>query len=342
MTSQKKQKVKVGDVAKAAGVSVATVSRAFNLPLMVREDAREKVFKAAKELGYVPNSAAKALRSQKTHIIGVVIPSLDHAIYAQLVNSLQAVMEKSGYVVYVLSCGFDSFEMYDRVKLLIERGAEGLVIVGDVIDQDLEKYILDRQIPVICTYSYLEGRSFPFIGFDNYQATQSLLQHLITQGHQNLAMITGPVKGNDRQQARLNAFIDTLSAHSDLTYCHVECKDSYSIEIGANYVDDILEQQPSTTAIVCNSDVLALGVLARCREKGIDVPKEITVVGYDNLELTKFVSPTLTTVSIPAREMGELSGKALLKYLTEATPIAPKLLETKLLIRESSGPAKQS
>lgn len=336
-TKKSPSRVNVIDVAKAAGVSVATVSRSFNLPHHVRDDVREKVLEVARKMGYTPNSAAKALRSRKTNVIGAIIPTLDHAIYAKMINSFQAKLAQYGYVVHVLSCGFDSRTIYEKVRLLVERGAEGLLVVGDIADPELTKYLKEYRMPVICTYSYFEGKEFPFIGFDNYIATQQLVQYLHGLGHRHMAMLTGPIQGNDRQQARVKAFVETLNDSSGgCTHAIYESTAGYSIEFGDTTMRRIHMEKPEVTAVICNSDVIAFGVLSACKKLGVDVPKRMTVVGYDNLEFAEYLDPPLTTLAIPATEMGQLSAEALLAHLKNGTEIKPALLGTQLIIRQSS------
>lgn len=329
-------RVKVKDVAKAAGVSVATVSRSFNLPHDVRPDLRESVLKVATEMGYIPNSAAKALRLQKTNVIGAIIPTLDHSIYASMINNFQSKLEEYGYVVYVLTCGFDSRDIYEKVKLLTDRGAEALLIVGDVVDKQLVDYLKMHRLPVVCAYSFHQDRPFPFIGFDNYKATQTLVKYLLGLGHRHFAMITGPMEGNDRQHSRYSAYVDTLSARDDCNYISYESAHGYTIDFGVNIMRKIHSEHPSVTAVICNSDVIAMGVLSACRKLNIDVPGQLSVVGYDNLEFASHLEPPLTTLAIPAESMGIQSAEAIIARLHNNIEIKSNQLDTELIIRGSS------
>ena len=336
-TRKKEPRCNVKDVAKVAGVSVATVSRSFNLPDQVRKDVREKVLKIAAKMGYTPNSAAKALRLRKTNVIGAIIPTLDHSIYATMIKSFQDKLAEYGYVVHVLSCGFDSSNIYENVKLLVERGAEALLVVGEIRDPELTKYLKEYKMPVICTYSYFDDRQFPFIGFDNYQSTKQLTEYLLGLGHRNMAMLTGPMQGNDRQQARYQAFVDTLASYKDgCTHVSYESTQGYTIEFGEKTMRRIRLEQPEVTAVICNSDVIAFGALSACKKLGINVPKEISVVGYDNLEFAEYLDPPLTTLAIPAAEMGLRSAEALVANLKFGNEITSALLSTQLMIRQSS------
>ncbi|MGH6938114.1 LacI family DNA-binding transcriptional regulator, partial [Hypericibacter sp.] len=241
-----KAKTKVSDVANRAGVSVATVSRSFNNPEAVREDVRRRVIEAAQALGYSPNPAAKALRMQRTHIVGAVVPTLDYAIYAQMLNSFQAAMSAAGYMVFMLAAGFDNTNLYEPVRQLVDRGAEGLLIVGKIEDTRLLKFLEDGRIPTVLTYSYQPDGPFPSIGFDNYAATRQLADFLVRLGHKHMVMISGRTRGNDRQQARVRAFREAAADAGITKTTHV-IERPYSLLEGAAAMRSIYVEHPATT-----------------------------------------------------------------------------------------------
>jgi LacI family transcriptional regulator len=328
-------KTKVSDVARRAGVSVATVSRTFNMPGSVREPVRERVIEAAEALGYSPNPAAKALRLRKTHIVGVAIPTLDYAIYAQVLNSFQGTLSAAGYMVFVLTVGFDNMQILEPVRLLVERGAEALLVMGRIDDKRLQTYLQERRIPVVTTFSYYEDGAFPSIGFDNYTATRQLVDYLVRLGHKHMVMLAGPTRGNDRQHARIKAMRDTAEASGIARSCHV-MERTYSLMNGAAAMRSIHAEHPQTTAVICNSDVFAFGVLAECKKLGIRVPKDISVSGFDDQDFGALLDPPLTTVAVPAQEMGQRCAEALLSAMTLHRKIDSVRLETNLIVRSST------
>jgi LacI family transcriptional regulator len=330
-----KAKTKVSDVANRAGVSVATVSRSFNNPEAVREDVRRRVIEAAQALGYSPNPAAKALRMQRTHIVGAVVPTLDYAIYAQMLNSFQAAMSAAGYMVFMLAAGFDNTNLYEPVRQLVDRGAEGLLIVGKIEDTRLLKFLEDGRIPTVLTYSYQPDGPFPSIGFDNYAATRQLADFLVRLGHKHMVMISGRTRGNDRQQARVRAFREAAADAGITKTTHV-IERPYSLLEGAAAMRSIYVEHPATTAVMCASDVLAFGVLSECKNLRLNVPKDLTVTGFDNQDFTALLDPPLTTVDVPALEMGARSGEALLSIMNTRRKIVSVRLETNLIVRASA------
>jgi LacI family transcriptional regulator len=335
---EKRKKANVSDVAKAAGVSIATVSRSFNAPGAVRDNVRKRVVETATLLGYSPNPAAKALRLQKTNIIGAVIPTLDHAFFARLVNSFQETLARSGHMAIVITTGFDNRCLLDKVRLIVEHGAEGLMLVGQIEDEGLRDYLIEKEIPVVTTYSYQGDDTFPSIGFDNYAATQQLVNYLLGVGHVEITMVSGRVAGNDRQEARVRAFRDTMTAAGLGKRAHVIEKE-YVLVLpeGAEAMRRIDAEFPGTTAVVCNNDVFAVSVIAECRKRGIRVPEDISVTGFDDLDLASVLDPPLTTVAVPSREMGERAAEALLNAVLHRRKIVSVRLATSLIVRASTG-----
>lgn len=335
MKKAQREKVTVFDVAKKAGVSIATVSRSFTSPGVVREDVRNNVLDVAKKLGYSPNAAAKAFRLQKTHIVGAAIPTLDYAIFARMVSSFQETLANFNYMTVVLSTGFDSTSIADKIKLLVDRGAEALLLVGGIEDPDLRAYIKDLNIPVVTTYSYLPDEIVPSIGFDNYAATKSVMDYLLGLGHKEFAMIAASPRGNDRQRSRIQSYKDSLEAAGAHGEDRIIIR-PYSIEDGANAMRQIRDQYPEVTAVVCNADVFAFGALTECKAMGLSVPESISVTGFDDHDFTNRLDPPLTTISVPAQEMGTQAAVALHAALIEKRPIVSKCLDTTLRVRRSA------
>ncbi|GAA5630761.1 catabolite control protein A [Acinetobacter calcoaceticus] len=334
-----KSSVSVRDVARLAGVSIATVSRSFNKPDVVKKEVREKIFQVAASIGYQANTAAKTLRSKKSYTIGAVIPTLDHAIYAKIMKSFQEELSAHGYALYIVPCGFDASNIFENIKFLLERGVDAILFIGSIIDKKLTKHLLRAKIPVICTYSYhKENPDFPFIGFDNYKSTIEILEYLYTLGHKDIAMISGPTKGNDRQITRTNAFNDFMKSRN-LSYCLKQCQSQYDIAYGQEYFYDIMNENPNTTAIICSSDILAFGVMSGAKKINIKVPERLTIIGYDNLDFSKYMTPSLTTLDIPAKEMGLISARKILSKLRDNIEITSLELPTKIIIRDSSNQA---
>jgi LacI family transcriptional regulator len=332
---------RIADVALAAGVSSATVSRTFSKPDIVREDIRKKVIEVATRMGYAPDAAAKALRMGKSHLVGVVIPTLDHAFFARVVNSFQAVMSQAEHGVVVLTSGFDNRSMFDRVRLLIERGADALLVVGSIEDERLLTLLKERRIPTVVTYIYKPSGPFPYVGFDNYMAMRQMVEYLVGLGHRHLVLVAGPTHGNDRQQARVQAFFDVRSENGIPEKWHV-IERSYedAMTEGVESMRVIQAQFPETTAVVCNSDVFAFGVMIEAKRLGLRVPEDISITGHDDQEQAGLIIPGLTTIAVPAREMGHRAAELLLDRLLRHRPLVSLRLDAHMIVRGSTAPPR--
>jgi LacI family transcriptional regulator len=275
---------------------------------------------------------------QRTHIVGAVVPTLDYAIYARMLNKFQETMTASGYMVFMLAAGFDNSKIYEPVRQLVDRGAEGLLIVGRVEDELLLRFLKERRIATVLTYSYLPDAAFPSIGFDNYESTRQVIDYLLLLGHRDIAMISGRTRGNDRQQSRVRAFRDAVAKSGAAKRCHA-LERPYSLNEGAAAMRMIRSDYPKTTAVMCASDVLAFGVLAECKKLKIRVPLDLVVTGYDNQDFSALLDPPLTTVDVPAGEMGTRSAEALLTIMAGSSKIASVELKTSLIVRGSTAPA---
>ncbi|MCB1379391.1 MAG: substrate-binding domain-containing protein [Alphaproteobacteria bacterium] len=325
-------------VAQAAGVSKTTVSRAFNTPELVNEEVRRKILEIAARMNYRPHPAARALRSQRTHIFGAAIPTLDYAIFARMVNEFEGTLSTLGASTIVITTGFDNRDVFDNVRQLTERGAEALLLVGEVEDVRLRDYILHTRIPVVTTYSAPPEETVPAVGFDNYKATREAVMHLAGLGHRDFAMIASRTEGNDRQRARVAAYTDFLT-EAGLNGLDCIYKRAFEMRGGADVMNQILREHPETTAVVCNSDVFAIGAMDACRKNGLKIPEDISIVGCDDFDFAELLYPPLTTITVPAAEMGRLAAEKLWSAVTDKEPIEGELIETRLIVRGSSGPA---
>ncbi len=337
--SAKTKRISVFDVAKAANVSVATVSRAFNLPDLVRDDVRMRVIASAQRLGYTANPAAKALRSRKTHIVGTAIPTLDYAIFAKMINSFQDTFAQHGYMTIVLTTGFDNMKTFDKVKMLVDRGAEALLLVGEIQDPALKQFLKESPIPAITTYSYLPDEIIPSIGFDNYSASFSMRAYLADLGHTDFALIAAAPSGNDRQRARIAGYREFIETRGLSGADNILIR-PHEIRAGADAIRMILKDYPETTTVVCTSDVAAFGALSECKRLGVRIPEDISITGFDDSDYDRYLDPPLTTIAVPAKEMGAVGANMLFEALTKDIPPRTVKLDSQLVVRKSACPPR--
>jgi LacI family transcriptional regulator len=332
-------RVRLTDVARLAGCAPATVSRVLNNPGKVSNDKRMRVERAMQELGYVRNYAARALRSQRSNMVGVLIPTLDYALYARMVGAANATFSEAGISTLIATYDYDLDNEFREAKLLLERGAEGLVLVGDTHRSGLNEMLDQFGVPYVCTYVSDPNSMHPSVGFDNAAAAAKLARHLVQLGHRNICFMSGITKDNDRTTGRLEGIRSELLRHSiDLGEAMIT-ESPYSISEGRKACALLVSRnEPKPTAIICGNDVLALGALVECRMRGLKVPEEISIVGFDNLELSMHSNPPLTTIDVPAEEMGTAAASYILRTLNGEPVSKQNPVEVELILRESSAP----
>lgn len=331
--------VKLKDVALRAGCSLATASRALNGNPTVGADERERVLAAAAQLGYVPNNSARALRAQTKHLVGVIIPTLEHAIYAKMVDGLQDRLAQAGTALIINTSSYDLERERNQARLLVARGVEAVVLVGAEHDPHTLEALARAGVSQILTYTSTPGEASGAVGFDNFASGASAAKFLLELGHKRFGMIAGLTRDNDRARLRRDGYIATIEAAGISRDDIVVLEAPYAIEAGGAAMQSMMQTHPRPTAVFCGSDILAVGAVKHCKLAGIAVPADVSIVGFDNLEIAHVVDPQLTTIDVPAREMGQMAAEALIEFKRTEQRGITKRLQTRLLIRESTGPA---
>ena len=193
---------RLADVARRAGVSTATVSRALNQPHAVTAELRDRVHAAVDALGYVPHGPARALASRRSNTIGAVVPTIDNAIFARNIQSLQARLFEAGRTLFLASSDYDYAREQREVQSLVERGIDGLILVGEQRNQAVYRLLENKRVPYVTTWIFHEDSPHPCVGFDNHQAAYQVASYLLDIGHRDIAMVAGIREGNDRAAAR--------------------------------------------------------------------------------------------------------------------------------------------
>ncbi|CUH45506.1 LacI family DNA-binding transcriptional regulator [Ruegeria atlantica] len=325
------------DVAKMADVSTATVSRCLNSPDRVVEATRKRVLTAIETLGYTPNFAARVMAVKRSFTIGAIIPTMENAIFARGLQSFQEELHQRGYTLLVSSSAYKPEIEEEQIRTLIARGADGLLLIGHDRDPKIYDFLSQRKIPALVAWSYLPDSKLPSIGFDNRAAMFDLASHVIGLGHTQIGVISGLVDGNDRARLRVQGIRDAVSSSGLEAGNLTLVETSYEIENGAKAFRDLMNADPPPTAILCGNDVLAAGALRQAQEMGLDVPGHVSITGFDDIELARIVSPALTTVHVPHREMGRKAALQLVEMVENQTAGTGEQLSTRIVNRPSLG-----
>lgn len=321
----------ITDVARAASVSIATVSRVVNAPERVAPALRARVEQEIRRLGYLPRGAARALASRRSDTIGAIVPTIDNAIFARCLAALQRRLVESGNVLILASSEYDPAQEVAQLRALVARGVDGVMIVGRAHDPQLYELLERRAIPFVETWSYGSEPGHPCVGFDNRNAMARLVGYLADLGHRRLAMVAGIAAHNDRAAARIAGLREAAAVRALPPPAVVECR--YDIAAARNTARALLNERPRPTALVCGNDVQAYGALFAARDLGLGVPDDVSITGFDDLDLAAHLDPPLTTVRVPSVEMGTLAADYLRARIAGRAVPAHQELDTQLIVR---------
>ena len=331
-----KRQPTLADIAQVAGVSSATVSRVLNRSPLVKPAMRERIEAIIAQLGYYPHAAARALASNRTYTIGAIIPTLNNAIFAATINALERELQTADYTLLVAVSNYDLHSEETQVRRLLERGVEGLFLVGNAHTNAVYQALRRANAVYVNTWAYDPRLRRPNIGFSNRLATRALVDHLLALGHRRIGMIAGITAGNDRARDRVAA-VDERLAEEGLRL-EFQTEAPYTINDGRRVLAELLAQNKLPTALICGNDVLALGVLFEAMERGVAVPQRLSIAGFDNLPLTEQIRPAITTVNVPAQEMGTTAAHALLAAIAKGGRVRSREIPASLLVRETTAP----
>ena len=330
----------LADVARLANVSTATVSRCLNSPDQVVGKTRARVLEAVRELGYAPNFGARALAAKQTNTVGAVIPTMENAVFARGLQAFQEELGRHGKTLLVASSAYSEELEDEQVRALVARGADALLLIGYDRSPDLYAFLQRRKVPTLIAWSYSERSEHRAIGFDNCLSMAELTRLALRQGHREIACISASTASNDRARSRVEGIRHAMNeaglSPSDLLLVET----SYGIETGETAFRNVMAKAPETTLVMCGNDVLALGALRAARELGLRVPQDVSITGFDDIEIATLAEPPLTTVHVPHREMGRRAASILLSMLNGDYSGQSVKLPTDIRLRQSLGPAR--
>lgn len=308
------------DVARLAGVSTATVSRALNLPSQVDPATLERVRAAVAKLRYVPSGAARALRSRRSRMIGAVVPSFDYALYARTTSALQRTLDERGYALVLATHYYDLPTEVRVTEQLVQHGVDAFMFVG--LDHDPALFdLLERYArPYVLTWGVDESRQHPSIGFDNQAATFELTRWLIELGHRHFGLISSPTPGNDRSRMRGAGVRSALAGHGLALSEQNVFYGPIALTSGQEGMRALLQNSPVPTAVIATNDVFAVGAMITCRELGVRIPGDVSITGVDSTDLGATQTPALTSIETPIIEIGSAAGEQLIARL-EGRPV---------------------
>jgi LacI family repressor for deo operon, udp, cdd, tsx, nupC, and nupG len=324
------------DIARQVGVSAGTVSRALSRPEKVLPDTRRRIEQAAAALGYVPNASARTLKTQRSGKILITVPDIGNPFFAQILKGAEEAAQAAGYAVLLGDTEHQAEREERYAQMLPRNQADGMIVLGHRLPPTAREIVrqLGAKAPVVNGCEFDPTMGIPSVHIDNAAAARTAMEHLYALGHARIAVVGGP-PDNPLHRQRLEGARTAALAHGRLESL-MPVPGDFSVESGYQAATLFLGQAPAPTAAFCFSDQMALGVLAACRDLGIRVPEDFSVVGFDDLASSRYLSPPLTTISQPMREIGVRAARLLLAIIESVDVPHQQTLDFSLMLRGST------
>lgn len=327
-------KVKLSMVAQLAGVSPSTVSRILNGTAHVDPEKHARVMAVINELGFRPNPAARALAGGKTSTVGVITQFIDSPFYGEALRGIEDVLTAAHYVPLFASGHWNEKNEHDCIDFLRQRKVDGIIALSSCLNDETLVGIA-QDTPIVITGRSLLAHNVTSIDFDNLRAAKMAVEHLLKLGHRQIAYISGPMNHSDAQD-RLAGYKAALPKGASTDPRLVVASD-FLEEGGVTAMNRLLDSGVSFTAVVTGNDQMAFGARLALHRKGLRVPQDISLVGFDDLPIAQYLTPPLTTVRHSARELGAQAAQSVLSLIA-GKPLKHPVLKARLMVRESTSP----
>ncbi|MFM9942307.1 MAG: substrate-binding domain-containing protein [Hyphomicrobiaceae bacterium] len=325
------------DVARLASVSRATAARALTHPHLLRSDTLAAVTSAIESLGYVADASARQLASGRSGMIGAVVPTLEHAVFAKAIHRLQTGLADGGLQLVVAAHEYNVTHELRAIRSLLSRGIDAIVLVGAERPGETWSVLRNSRVPVIITYTF--HPDFDSIGFDNARAGYLAARHIIALGHSRIGFISGPLRSNDRMAQRIEGVAKALTEAGFELPPSLISEQEFSLSGGKLGVHALMSLGSKPTAIIGGNDIIAAGALHELQARGFKVPDDVSVIGIENLDITLFTTPTLTSVALPTAEIGTATARHVLALIRKEPVVRRTEFPVSLVERASTGPA---
>jgi LacI family transcriptional regulator len=324
----------IKDVAKRANVSIATVSRILNNQPGYSEKTKVKVMQVIEDLGYQPNAVARGLINKRTHTIGILFPSLSSLFTGKLLSGVERIAHANESSVIACHTQEQGSRTMKYLQMLNEKRIDGLIFTSELLKEEYYEYIKKMNIPVVLLATESYAFPLPYVKVNDHHAAYSAVQYLIKKGHRKIGMVSGspldPIAGKPRIQGYKQALEDyNLQVNEEF----ILCGNGFGYEEGKRNFLQLMRKAPDITALFCASDELAIGSISSAYELGIKIPEDLSIIGYDNLQIAEMSVPPLTTVAQPLEEMGEVATTLLFDMLDMPEQVGSKIMTHQIIER---------
>ncbi len=323
-------------VAERANVSIATVSRTINHVPTVNAKMAKRVWEAIGELNYFPNTQARALVSGRTRLLGLIVSEITNPFFPELIQGFEDIAVENGYEILVSSTNYDPRRMSLCIRRMLERKAEGVAVMTFGIEEPLLEQLAERNIPLVFVDQGPDRPGISLLKVDYHHGIRQGVQHLAALGHRNIAFISGPMRLHSAQ-SRLSAFSKSLTECGIAINQEWIVEGDHTLEGGIVAAEKLLGGPQLPTAVVCSNDLTAIGVLHKVYRAGLRVPDDLSIIGFDDIHMARVTIPPLTSIQMSRTELARAAVNALRAHVEDTTPHREYKIDTRLVVRESTG-----
>lgn len=330
-------RVTIKDVARVAGVSVATVSRVLNASGPVADDTRDRIHRVAQELRFVPNGAARSLSTRRTGTLGVLLPDLHGEFFSEVIRGLDQAAQARGFHL-LLSSSHNHLDDIEAALRAMRGRVDGLVVMSPHIDAAVLSANLHGSVPAVLLNSPDPAGEFDTLRVDNFGGAREMVRHLLAHGHRRVAMVCGPARNHDADE-RLRGYRAALAEAGVDGSAALEIEGDFTDEGGFRAARAVLGAPQRPTAVFAANDATAIGLIGALREAGLAVPADVAVGGFDDIPISRYLTPPLTSVRVSINELGARAMEQLVRAVEGENRHArvDETLPTTLVVRESCG-----
>ncbi|MDR3367544.1 LacI family DNA-binding transcriptional regulator [Rhodoferax sp.] len=331
----------IKDVALQAGVSMSTVSRVFNLPDKVNAATRERVLQTTRAMGYLPNASARSLRTQRSRVLGVVLPTLLNPVFAECLDGIAQAARAAGYAILPITTDYELAQEEQAVQQLLAGNVDGLLLaVSNPATSSALARLQAANLPYVLVYN--RHPEHPCVSVDGEQAVRDVVARLVAMGHRRITLISGQLAASDRAQQRQRGFCAGMAAHGLEGSPWLEVP---FVETAVQEICGLLQRNPRPTALVCSNDLIAIRAIRAAHLVGLRVPQDISITGFDGIALGEDLTPMLSTVTQPNAAIGQCGVELLVQALAAGLPLTPSAsvsLDHAFRVGESCAPVSLS
>jgi LacI family transcriptional regulator len=328
-------KFNIKDVAKRAGVSISTVSRVINDSKVVRPETHVKVMKAIEELGYKPNAIARSLKVKNTKTIGILIPDISNNFYPEVVRGIEDIANMYNYNIFLCNTDMEEEKVIQYFQVMAEKQVDGIIFMGNMVSDELRVKIDFYDIPTVLIGA--DSGDLPSVTIDYAAASKAIVNYLINKGHVKIGLIAGKLDDPIVGGAPLRGYMEAMEEAGLQINRDFIVEGGHRYKSGYSGAQQLLSLTERPTAIFAASDELAFGTIRVAMERGIKIPQELAIAGFNNIDMAAKIFPALTSVAQPMYEMGAIGMRVLTKILNEGGPDKNKIiLDYRIVDRETT------